>query len=105
MEIPEIEIDELERRLSGSAVVIDVREDDEWAAGHIDGAIHIALGTIPDRLEHVPKDGPIFMICARGGRSTRAVEYLRQHEIEAINVVGGMMAWTDAQKPSTSGTD
>lgn len=104
METPEIEIDELERRLAGGASLLDVREDDEWATSHIDGASHIAVGTIPDRLGEIPTDGPIYVICARGGRSARAVEFLRQHEIEAINVVGGMMAWLDAQKPSIPGS-
>jgi len=105
MEIPEIEIDELERRLAGGALVLDVREDDEWATAHIDGASHIALSSIPDRLEEIATDGPIYVICARGGRSARAVEFLREHEIEAINVAGGMMAWLDAQKPSIPGSN
>ena len=105
MDTPEIEIDELERRLAGGAPLLDVREDDEWATAHIDGASHMALSTIPDRLGEISTDVPIYVICARGGRSARAVEFLRQHEIEAINVAGGMMAWLDAQKPSTPGSD
>ncbi len=104
METPEIEIHELERRLAGGAPLLDVREDDEWATAHIDGASHIALGTIPDRLDEIPSDGPIYVICARGGRSARAVDFLREHEFEAINVAGGMMAWLDAQKPSIPGS-
>jgi rhodanese-related sulfurtransferase len=104
MDIPEIEIEELEGRLADGASLLDVREDDEWAIAHIDGACHIALGTIPDRLGEVPNDGPIYVICARGSRSARAVEFLRHHEIEAINVAGGMMAWLDAQKPSIPGS-
>lgn len=103
MDIPEIDIAELERCLAGGSLLVDVREDDEWAEAHIAGASHIALATIPGRLDEISADGPIYVICARGMRSARAVEFLRQHKIEAINVAGGMMAWLDAQKPSTSG--
>ena len=103
MDMPEIEIAELERCLAGGSLLLDVREDDEWAEAHIDGASHIALATIPDRLDEISTDVPIYVICARGVRSARAVEFLRHHKIEAINVVGGMMAWLDAQKPSIPG--
>jgi len=104
MDIPGIEIDELEQRLASGARIIDVREDDEWETAHIQGASHIPLATVPDHVAEIRSDAPVYVICARGGRSARAVEFLREHEIEAINVEGGMMAWTDAQKPSTSGS-
>ncbi|MDG1411483.1 MAG: rhodanese-like domain-containing protein [Acidimicrobiales bacterium] len=103
MDIPEIEIAELESRLAAGSLLLDVREDDEWATAHIDGATHVALATIPDRLSELSSDTPIYVICARGARSARAVEFLRHQKIEAINVAGGMMAWLDAKKPSISG--
>ncbi len=104
MDIPHIEIDELDRHLLDDAALIDVREDDEWAAAHIDGAAHIPLHTIPDRLDELDSGSPVYVICARGGRSAQAVDFLRSRDFDAINVEGGMMAWLDAQKPSIAGS-
>ncbi|MDW3218363.1 MAG: rhodanese-like domain-containing protein [Acidimicrobiales bacterium] len=103
MEIPEINVDELERHLAGGASVVDVREDDEWATAHIQGATLVPLGTVPDELEAFPTDATVYVICAKGGRSARAVEFLRSHAVDAVNVAGGMGAWLDAGKPAISG--
>ncbi len=99
MELPEIDIDELERRIASGAPVVDVREPDEWATGHIDSATLIALATIPDRISDVASDTTVYVVCARGGRSASAVEFLRAEGIDAVNVSGGMMAWVAAGKP------
>ena len=104
MEIPEIDVDELERHLAGGATVFDVREDDEWETAHIDGATLIPLNTVPDEVAAFPTDAPAYVICAKGGRSARAVEFLRGQGIDAINVAGGMGAWLDSGKPATTGS-
>ncbi len=103
MGIPEIDVDELERHLAGGATVFDVRETDEWETAHIDGATLVPLSTVPGEIAAFPADGPAYVICAKGGRSARAVEFLRGHDIDAVNVVGGMGAWLDASKPAKSG--
>ncbi len=103
MESAEIDVDELERRLAGGATLVDVREGDEYAEGHIDGARPIPLGTVPDNLDAFTNGERIYVICAKGGRSARAVEFLREHDIDAINVAGGMNAWLDAAKPASTG--
>jgi rhodanese-related sulfurtransferase len=72
------------------AVVLDVREDDEWAAGHIEGATHIAMGTVPTRLDEVPEGDPIYVTCRSGGRSARVTAWLNQNGYDAVNVGGGM---------------
>lgn len=86
------------------AYVVDVREDDEWVAGHIDGALHIPLGDVPARHGEIDADTPVYVICRAGGRSSRAVAWLSQNGVDAINVDGGMGAWADAGRPMVSET-
>lgn len=78
-------------------VLLDVREDDEWAAGHAPEAVHIPLGELPVRvgeLAELPDDRPLYVICRSGGRSARATAWLNAAGVaEAINVEGGMQAW------------
>jgi len=90
--VPEIDIDEFARRKDEGAPVIDVREPDEYTAGHVPGATLIPLATVPDRLADVPADG-VLVICKSGGRSKRAAEFLAANGIEATNVAGGTLAW------------
>jgi rhodanese-related sulfurtransferase len=87
------------------ALLLDVREDDEWAAGHADGAVHIPLGEVPIRfgeLGELSPDRPVHVICRSGGRSARAVEWLAEHDVPAVNVGGGTKAWAKAGKPMAS---
>jgi rhodanese-related sulfurtransferase len=83
------------------AVLLDVREDDEWRAGHAPGALHVPLGEVPARLGELP-DGEVHVICRSGGRSARAVAWLEQNGFEAVNVAGGMGAWQAAGRPMVS---
>ena len=90
------------------AVVVDVREDDEWAAGHAPNAIHVPMGTVPERLDALPEsDQPVPVICRRGGRSDRVVQWLVQQGFDVVNVDGGMRAWAAAGKDmrSENGTE
>lgn len=79
--------------------LLDVREDDEWRAGHIDGAQHIPLGELGDRLAEVPKEGSIVAVCRSGSRSAAAVRGLRQLGYSAENLDGGVTAWSRAGLP------
>jgi rhodanese-related sulfurtransferase/molybdopterin-guanine dinucleotide biosynthesis protein A len=99
MDIPEIDVAALAGPAAAGAPIIDVREDDEFAAAHVPGAHHIPLGQVVDRIDEVPRDGTVFVICARGGRSAKAVEHYRNQGIDAVNVVGGTLAWIDAGQP------
>ncbi len=56
--------------------LIDVREDDEYAEARVPGAVHIPLGEVPDRVAEVPSGETVYVICAKGGRSAKAVEHL-----------------------------
>ena len=87
------------RDLADDAVLLDVREDDEWAAGHAPGAVHIQLGDLPQRLADVPEvDGELPVVCRSGGRSGRAVAWLAQQGYDVVNVDGGMKQWEAAGK-------
>ncbi|RBP62923.1 rhodanese-related sulfurtransferase [Brevibacterium sanguinis] len=87
------------------APILDVREDDEWEAGHIEGALHIPLADLPARYDEVPLDEDVYVICRTGGRSRRAVAWLNGNGFDAINVTGGMGAWNlDHGKPIVSET-
>src|SRR5699024_4090839 len=85
------------------ATIVDVREDDEWEAGHIEGAYHVPLGELPARLDDLPLDDDMYVICRTGGRSNRAVAWLNQNGFAAFNVAGGMRSWNlDNGKPIVS---
>ena len=86
------------------AVVLDVREDDEWVAGHIEGATHIAMGDVPARLDELPEAGPLYVTCRGGGRSARVAAWLNQNGYDAVNVGGGMGEWQAAGRPMVSET-
>ena len=103
MDVPEINIAEAARRREAGTPVIDVREPDEYAEGHVPGAPSIPLGTVPERVDEVPSDGEVLVICKSGGRSRQAVELLRDQGIDAVNVAGGTTAWVEAGHPVARG--
>jgi rhodanese-related sulfurtransferase len=84
------------------AVLLDVREDDEWAAGHIAGAVHVPMMQLPQRLAYDPgelADNSIVVVCKVGGRSAQVTAWLRHHGFDAVNLSGGMLAWEAAGRP------
>jgi molybdopterin-guanine dinucleotide biosynthesis protein A/rhodanese-related sulfurtransferase len=103
MDVPEIDIATLASLREQGVPLIDVREDDEYVAGHVPGAHHIPLGEVAGRTEEVATDTTVYVICARGGRSAKAVEHYRSLGLDAVNVVGGTMAWVDAGHPVEGG--
>ncbi|WP_406420812.1 rhodanese-like domain-containing protein [Streptomyces sp. NBC_00873] len=84
-------------------LVLDVRENAEWAAGHVDGALHIPMSDFVGRfgeLTEVAEDGRrVHVMCRVGGRSAQVTQYLVQQGIDAVNVDGGMLAWDGAGRP------
>ena len=103
MDVPEIDIVKLSEIREQGVPLIDVREDDEYTDAHVPGAHHIPLGQVPDRVAEVPTDATVYVICARGGRSAKAVEHYRSLGIDAVNVAGGTLAWIDAGLPTDGG--
>lgn len=100
-----VDVTEAQRRLDRrAALLIDVREPDEWQEGHVAGARHIPLGDLPARLAEVPRDRDVLLFCRSGNRSGRATALLRERGYErALNVAGGIAAWQRAGLPVTRG--
>ena len=88
----------------GDAVVLDVREDDEWVAGHIDGATNIPMGEVPERLDDLTEADPLYVTCRGGGRSARVAAWLNTNGYDAVNVGGGMGEWEASGRPMVSET-
>ena len=101
--VPTVAIDELPDPLPDHVEVLDVRERVEWDHGHIEGAVHIPLTQLPERLAEVP-NGRTVVVCTVGGRSARAVAYLAQQGHDVANLAGGMLDWADAGRPMVSET-
>ena len=88
-------------------VLLDVREYDEWDAGHAPEAVHVPMSELAARLDDVPEASPLYVICRSGGRSERVTQYLNANGWDAINVVGGMSVWAGLGLPlvAESGAD
>ncbi|MCC3768972.1 rhodanese-like domain-containing protein [Streptomyces sp. UNOC14_S4] len=97
--IPTVGVD----TLAPGDFLLDVREDDEWAAGHAEGALHIPMSDFVARFgeltEKAPDGGRINVICRSGGRSAQVTMYLVQQGMDAVNVDGGMQVWAAAGRP------
>lgn len=79
--------------------LLDVREPEEWQAGHIAGSRHIPLGQLRGRLGELPKDKTILAVCRSGSRSDSATRGLRTLGYTVENLEGGVMAWKQAGLP------
>lgn len=91
--------------LPADAVLLDVREPDEWAAGHAPDARHLPMSQLTARLDEVPDTDPLYIVCRSGGRSARVVAFLTQEGRSAVNVEGGMQAWAAAGRPMVATGD
>jgi rhodanese-related sulfurtransferase len=105
MDVPEVDVAALAEARADGAPLIDVREPDEYAAAHVPGAVLVPLATVPVRLQDVPADGLVYVICAVGQRSRRAAEFYRSRGVDAINVAGGTTAWIEAGEPVSTGME
>ncbi len=82
------------------AYLLDVRENDEWAAGHAPDAHHLPMSDIPARMGEIPMDDQVVVVCRSGGRSAQVVAYLRANGWDnVVNLEGGMRAWAAAGRP------
>jgi rhodanese-related sulfurtransferase len=98
-DVPEVDAATAAVDVEGGALLLDVREHDEWQAGHAPGAQHIPLGELGARVEELPKGRPIAAICRVGGRSGKATEALVNAGYDVVNLAGGMRAWAAAGQP------
>ncbi len=96
---------EAARAIADGAVLVDVRQPDEWRAGHAPAARHIALRQLGNRLHEIPADRPVITVCRSGHRSAMAANILDRRGYTATNLAGGMTAWATAGLPVVTDTD
>lgn len=99
-EVPTVTVDAISDPIPAETVVLDVRENHEWAEGHIPGAVHIPLGELLERKSELDPQVHTVVVCHMGGRSARATAYLVANGHQAVNLDGGMVAWVQAQRPT-----
>ena len=92
------------RLLETGAFLLDVREDDEWDAGHAPEATHVAMSLISDRIAEIPSNRTVVCICRVGGRSGAVAAALGGAGYDVRNVDGGMLAWKAAGYPVVGGS-
>lgn len=97
--VPEVGLDAIDP-VPAHAILLDVREPNEYAAGHVPGAINLPQADLATRLEELPRAGHLIVICQAGARSLRAAQFLKQVGFDrVVSVAGGTGAWADAGKP------
>ena len=97
--IAQTDVAELPAEFGPAAVLLDVREDDEWRRGHVADAQHIPMGEVPNRLAEIDPEARLYVICHAGGRSARVAQFLARNGYAPVNVSGGMLAWANAGRP------
>jgi glyoxylase-like metal-dependent hydrolase (beta-lactamase superfamily II)/rhodanese-related sulfurtransferase len=87
-----------------NGLLVDVREPEEYLAGHVPGALNVPQADLASRLEELPRDQPLRIICQSGMRSLRSAQFLRQVGFtDVATVTGGMSAWLGAGRPMVTG--
>lgn len=97
--IPSTDVRAVPEVIPADLVVLDVREPHEWAAGHIDGAVHIQMGELPTRVGELDPSARTIVVCHVGGRSARVTAWLHAQGHDVVNLEGGMDAWESAGRP------
>lgn len=106
-DIPQTPAAELPAELPERTVLLDVREDVEWVAGHAPEAVHVPLGQLVGRAGEVTGAGDVervVVVCKVGGRSSQAAQFLATQGVEVVNVADGMLGWERAGRPMVSET-
>lgn len=99
MDVTDIDPAEADRLVAAGALMLDVREDDEWAAGHAPVAVHVPMGDVVDRMGELPTDRTIVCMCRVGGRSGSVALHLAGSGYDVRNIAGGMQAWAGEGLP------
>lgn len=102
--IPSVTPAEASAAAAGGALIVDVRELDEFTTERITGVALVPLSAFRDRYVELPKDRPLLMVCHTGVRSSSATMFLRQNGWSDVrNVTGGMVGWRQAGLPIRTG--
>jgi rhodanese-related sulfurtransferase len=98
-DVPRVDLEALEA-LPPEALVLDVREPEEYAHGHVPGAINLPQAELATRLDELPRDRPLYVLCQSGSRSLRSAQFLKQMGFDHVaNVAGGTAAWQASGRP------
>lgn len=103
--VPAVDAEESKRRIDAGALLLDVREDDEWGAGHVAGAVWIPLREVQTRRAELAVDEEIVVVCRSGGRSAKVTAALLAWGHDAVNMSGGLQAWVAAGLPIVTDDD
>ena len=98
-DVPEAGPAEADVRVRAGAMLLDVREQDEWDAGHAPGADHVPMSEVPGDIGRLSVAPEILVICRSGARSRKVVGWLRTQGVNSVNVAGGMQSWAQAGLP------
>ena len=99
---PTADLPDVDPGAVGEDLLLDVREREEWAAGHAPGAMHVPLSELAARWAEVPTDRPVAVVCKAGARSAQATVFLQGQGRQVRNVTGGMLAWRARGLPMTT---
>lgn len=99
----EIDIHQFAAAHAAGALVVDVRQPEEYVAGHVPGTRLLPLATVRDQLPDLPTDQPVFVICASGNRSYTAACWLAAAGVDAVPVAGGTSGWLRTGRPVVRG--
>jgi rhodanese-related sulfurtransferase len=97
LDVTPAQVEELRR--DGGVQLIDVREDDEWDAGRIEGARHLGLGEVASKAEEIDRERPVVFYCRVGARSAMAAQAFRRAGYDAYTMDGGLEAWAGDGRP------
>ncbi|GAB2740301.1 rhodanese-like domain-containing protein [Salinifilum aidingensis] len=92
-QIPGVQPEDMPAQIPEGSALLDVREHEEWTAGHAPEAVHIPMAEVPQRLDEVPEADQLYVICRSGGRSSKVTAYLNANGWDAVNVERGMNGW------------
>ena len=94
--VEEITVEEAIARTQAGVLLVDVREPDEWEAGHAVGAVSIPMSQLGERMSELPQEDEFLVICHSGARSLRVATALATSGYSPVNVIGGTVAWQSA---------
>lgn len=100
----ECSLDTLIQHHPQGVTVLDVREPEEYVEGHVPGALLIPMGQVPDRMDEVPREGPVYVICASGRRSQTSAAQLEEAGFDAYSVAGGTSGWIERGQEVVTGS-
>ena len=105
MQIPTASVGGVPDPLPEGLLVLDVREDEEWRLGHVEGSVHVPLMELGQRYAGLPAAEQTLVVCRSGNRSAYAAGFLIQQGVDAVNLDGGLLAWQASGRPLVADGD